>query len=178
MLTPYEPYLLQRWQEGCHTGMRLYREIRAQGFAYGASNVMRFVAQLRRDEAAGQPAGTTARTRAAPTPTARHVATLFLRRPEDLDADEQAYLTRLREADATVAAAYDLTQSFATMARERGGECLDAWLEAAEACETPALGRFAKGLRTDYDAVGAGLTEEWSSGQTEGQVNKVKLLKL
>jgi transposase len=101
VLTPYEPYLLQRWQEGCQVGMRLYRELRAQGFAHGASNVMRFVAQLRRDEAAGQPAGMTARAKAAPTPTARHVAVLFLRRPEDLDAGEQAYLTRLREADAT-----------------------------------------------------------------------------
>ena len=177
VLTPYEPYLLQRWQEGCHTGMRLYREIRAQGFAHGASNVMRFVAQLRRDEAAGQPAGTTARARAAPTPTAWHVATLFLRRSEDLDADEQAYLTRLREADATVAAAYELTQAFATMVRERGGEHLDAWLEAAETCAAPALGRFAKGLRADYDAVRAGLTEVWSNGQTEGQVNKLKLIK-
>ncbi len=56
VLTPYEPYLLQRWQEGCHNGMRLYREIRGQGYAYGTSNVMRFVAQLRRDETAGQPA--------------------------------------------------------------------------------------------------------------------------
>lgn len=24
VLTPYEPYLLQRWHEGCHNGMRLY----------------------------------------------------------------------------------------------------------------------------------------------------------
>ena len=177
VLTPYEPYLLQRWQEGCHTGMRLYREVRAQGFAHGASNVMRFVAQLRRDEAAGQPAGTTARAKAAPTPTARHVAALFLRRPEDLDAEEQAYLTRLRAADATVAAASDLTQAFATMARERTGDALDGWLDEATACATPALGRFAKGLRADYDAVRAGLTEEWSNGQTEGQVNRLKLIK-
>ncbi len=177
VLTPYEPYLLQRWQEGCHTGMRLFREIRAQGFAHGASNVMRFVAQLRRDEAAGQPAGTTARAKAASTPTARHVAMLFLRRPEDLEADEQAYLTRLRDADATVAAAYDLTQFFATMVRERGGDQLDTWLDEAAACAAPALSRFAKGLRADYDAVRAGLTEEWSNGQTEGQVNKLKLIK-
>lgn len=177
VLTPYEPYLLRRWQEGCRTGMRLYRELRERGYAYGASNVMRFVAQLRREEAAGQPAGTTARTRAAPTPTARHVATLFLRRPAELDAEEQAYVARLREANATAATAYDLTQSFVTMARERTGDRLDAWLEEAEACGADTLGRFAKGLRPDYDAVRTGLTLEWSNGQTEGQVNKLKLVK-
>jgi transposase len=75
-----------------------------------------------------------------------------------------------------VAAAYDLTQTFATMARERSGERLDAWLDEA-ACAAPALGRFAKGLRADYDAVRAGLTVVWSNGQVEGQVNKLKLIK-
>ncbi len=71
LLTPYEPYLLRRWQEGCHNGMRLYREICGQGYAHGASNVMRFVGQLRRDEAAGQPAGAGARAKAARVPSAR-----------------------------------------------------------------------------------------------------------
>src|SRR5205085_180606 len=89
LLTPYEPYLLRRWQEGCHNGMRLYREIREQGYAFGASNVMRFVAQLRRDEAAGQPAGAGRRATAAQAPTARQVAGLFLRRPTDLDPEQQ-----------------------------------------------------------------------------------------
>jgi len=89
-LTPYEPYLLQRWGEGCHNGMRLYRELRERGYVYGASNVMRFVAQLRRDEAGGRSAGTTRRAKAAPTPTARHVAGLFQRRPADLTPEQRA----------------------------------------------------------------------------------------
>ncbi len=90
VLTPYEPYLLQQWQEGCHNGMRLYREIRGQGYAYGASNVMRFVAQLRRDETAGQPAGAGARAKATRVPSARRVAGLFLRRAADLHPEQQA----------------------------------------------------------------------------------------
>lgn len=177
VLTPFEPYLLQRWQEGCHTGMRLYRELRAQGYTAGASNVMRFVAQLRREEAAGQPAGTAARARAGPTPTARHVAGLFLRRPETLDEEERGYLTYVRAADAAIATAYHLTQTFALMVRERMGERLDAWLDEAEAAGLPALRRFGKGLRADLAAVRAGLTEVWSNGQTEGHVHRLKLLK-
>ena len=36
---------------------------------------------------------------------------------------------------------------------------------------------FAAGLQQDGAAVKAALTTPWSSGQTEGQVNKLKLLK-
>lgn len=177
VLTPYEPYVLRRWQEGCHNGMRLYREIQGQGYAYGASNVMRFVAQLRRDEAEGQPAGAGARTKAARVPSARRVAGLFLRRPPDLHPEQQAYLDRLLAHDAAVATAYRLTQSFAAMIRERGGTRLEAWLAEADSSDVPALRRFAAGLRADLEAVRAGLTESWSNGPTEGFVHKLKLVK-
>ncbi len=177
VLTPYEPYVLRRWQEGCHNGMRPYREIRDQGYAYGASNVLRFVAQLRRDEAVGRPAGAGARAKAARVPSARRVAGLFLRRSVDLHPEQQAYLDRLHQADAAVATAYRLTQEFATLVRERGGDRLDAWLAEADACAVPALTRFAAGLRADLAAVRAGLTTIWSNGPTEGFVHKLKLLK-
>jgi len=177
LLTPYEPYLLQRWQEGCHNGMRRYRELRERGYAHGASNVMRFVAQLRRDEAAGRPTAATRRARAVPTPTARHVAGLFLRRPADLNPEQRAYLARIQQIDATLATAYRLTQDFAAMARERQGERLVAWLSEVDACGVSALQRFAKGVHADLAAVRAGLTEEWSNGPTEGFVHKRKLLK-
>ena len=143
VLSPHEPYLLERWQAGCQNGMRLYRELRAQDYPHGASTVMRFVAQLRREEAAGQPVETRARAEAIPVPTARHVAALFLRRPEGLAAKEQAYLERLQEADATVATVYQLTHTFTTMVRQRGGAQLDAWLGAMERSDVPPLQRFA-----------------------------------
>lgn len=81
--------------------MCLYREICAQGYTHGASNVMRFFAQLRRDEADGLPAG--ARQRSEATPTARHVAALFLRCPDDLTTVERTYLARLHRVDDVVA---------------------------------------------------------------------------
>ena len=37
--------------------------------------------------------------------------------------------------------------------------------------------RFARTLRRDIDAVKNALKERWSSGQTEGQVNRLKTLK-
>jgi transposase len=36
---------------------------------------------------------------------------------------------------------------------------------------------FAIGLRSDFDAVKAGLTQHWSSGPVEGTVNRIKMIK-
>jgi transposase len=37
--------------------------------------------------------------------------------------------------------------------------------------------RLARTLRRDIDAVRNAITEQWSSGQTEGQINRLKTLK-
>ena len=174
-LDPHLPYLERRWAEGCRNGKRLWREIRAQGFAQSYSGVARVVTRLRRAERAGQLA--VARRATARPPTPRQVALLCLRRPEKRTPSQQAYLARLRQADAAIATADSLTQDFAAMLRERRGERLDAWLAEAETAPVPALRRFATGLRGDLDAVRAGLSEPWSNGPTEGHVHKLKLLK-
>ncbi len=63
------------------------------------------------------------------------------------------------------------------MARERQGAELDAWIAQVAASELADLQRFAAGLLLDKAAVQAGLTREWSNGQTEGQVNRLKTVK-
>ncbi len=54
---------------------------------------------------------------------------------------------------------------------------LDTWLAEARACGIGAVETFAAGLEQDGAAVRAALTEPWSSGQAEGQINRPKLLK-
>ena len=63
------------------------------------------------------------------------------------------------------------------MLRERDSEMLDGWLEETSASRSPELCSFAEGLREDYAAVRAALSERWSNGQVEGQINRLKLLK-
>jgi transposase len=63
------------------------------------------------------------------------------------------------------------------MAPERTGQAFDAWLTSATTSGIAELDRFARGWTDDRAAVEAGLSLEWSNGQTEGQVNKLKLLK-
>gem|GEM_PF-1039107 len=176
VLEPWEPYLLTRWDEGCRMATRLWREIQAQGFAYSLTNVQRFVANLRRD---GPPP--TDRPRTALTqphgPPPRQVAAIVLRRPERRTDEQRAYLQQLRIMDPTIAAEDDLATDFLVMLRRREGERLPAWLDAAETSGIGALARFARKLRTDLTAVQAGLTLRQSNGQTEGHVNRLKLIK-
>jgi Transposase len=56
-------------------------------------------------------------------------------------------------------------------------EVLHRWLQEAQASGIAELRSFAAGIYRDYDAVRAALWTEYSNGQTEGQVNRLKLLK-
>lgn len=175
VLDPYKSYLLRRWNEGCHTATRLWREIRALGYPASYTTVSRFLAQLRLP--VGQRPSVHRDHGVVRPPTPRHVALLCLQHPDRLKPAHRMLLTQLGEADPTIAHAYALASQFATMARERQGACLEHWIAAATVSVIPDLRRFAAGLRLDQAAVQAGLTEEWSNGQTEGQINRLKTLK-
>ena len=173
IIDAYRPYLDQRWQDGCHSVTVLLHEIRAQGYRGSYITCANYIAELR-------PAGVghVSRVRSAkPAVAPRHVAWLFLCRPDTLTDKPAAMLARLCTTSATLATAYTLVQRFAAMARERQGEQLDTWIQDAAASGIAELRGFADGLRTDKAAVQAGLTLPWSQGQTEGFVNKVKMLK-
>ncbi|SRR5712692_4089447 len=178
VLAPYEPYLLQRWKEGCHNGVKLWQEIQEQGFAYSVTNVSRFLAHLRRDGKPPHPVGTKGTTASSPRgPTARRAAFLCIAHREDLDDEDGVYLERLRTRDEVIDRAYHLVQGFMQMLHDRRGEQLDRWIDQAKDSGIDELRRFATGLNGDHVAVQAGLTEVWSNGPVEGHVNRLKLLK-
>jgi len=187
LIEPFKPYLVTRWNEGCRNGQQMWREIMEQGYSCSESNVRRFIAGLRKSKGRArsfkhvEPTQETlvSKTDAKPhrPPTALQVARWMTFTKEQRLDWQNAYLTRLCEADPDSAQIYMLVQDFATMLRERQGERLDAWLKQVEAQEVGELKRFAQGLQKDYDAVKAGLTLEWSNGQVEGQVHRLKLLK-
>ena len=63
------------------------------------------------------------------------------------------------------------------MVRQRRAEALDGWLEASRESGIPELQSFATGLQHEYASIQAALSEPWSTGQVEGQITRVKLLK-
>jgi hypothetical protein len=68
--------------------------------------------------------------------------------------------------------------SFAKMMTRRTGEHeLAGWLKRVEADDWPELHTFTAGIRQDLAAVTAGLSLPYSSGPTEGNVNRLKAIK-
>lgn len=62
------------------------------------------------------------------------------------------------------------------MVRQRKPEAFDGWLQACAVSGIAELQSFAKGLLQEEASIRAALSEPWSSGQVEGQVNRLKLL--
>jgi transposase len=109
-------------------------------------------------------------------PSYKQLAWHLIQEPETLETSETATLKRIcRETQ--IEQAYQLAQQFRTMVRQHESSALDGWLEACAVSNVSDLVTFAAGLRQDYAAVQAALATQWSNGQTEGQVNRLKFLK-
>ena len=187
LIEPYKDYILQRWNEGCRSAKQIAREITEQGYTGSSANVSRFLAPLRAKKGKArsfkqvEPSPETLvakeETEQHRPPTAKQVARWMTFKEKQLLDWQKTYRAQLLQADPIVRETYDLVQSFANMLRERQGEHLDAWLTQVEAQGVSELKSFAQGLKKDYDAVKAGLTQIWSQGPVEGHVHRLKLLK-
>lgn len=70
-----------------------------------------------------------------------------------------------------------LAMRFRGMLKSRSVGKLGAWLKDAQKSGLYAMQRFARTAQRDIDAVRNAITEPWSNGQTEGQINRLKSLK-
>ena len=197
ILDPYLPHLERRLAEGCENGLALWRELCAQGFHGGTKQVHRWLAERRtapskfgrRTRSPDEARPPAARDGGAPLPAPRQLAWLLVQPTAALGVAETTAVSRV-ERDGEAKAVAGLARRFTALVRacgvggRRGSGApidpraeLDAWLSEARACGVLAVETFAAGLEQDGAAVRAALTEPWSSGQAEGQVNRLKLLK-
>jgi transposase len=183
VLNPYKAYLLARWNAGCHTAMRLFRELRQRGYGGSYGVVAAYARRLRQAQSLPpghrrprQPLPAVAEPPCQPL-TPRRATWLVLRRETKRTAAEAKQLTQLHAQSAEVAEAIDLAQDFATLVRQRQPTQLDPWLKRATTSTLEALRRFAIGLYEDYEAVKAGVTLPWSTSPVEGHINRLKMLK-
>jgi len=183
MLNPYKPYLLERWNAGCHTAIQLFRELQPRGYTGSSRRVTASVSRIRqaqglppRRQGLRQTLPVVAEPAAHPL-TPRRATWLVLRRAVQRPEAEAQQLTQLRAQSAEAAEAIDLAQDFATLVRQRQPAQLNPWLQRATTSALEALRRFATGLRDDYAAVKAGVTLPWSNGPVEGHINRLKMLK-
>lgn len=178
----YATYLRARWEAGEHNSAALYAEIRIRGYSGAASTVRQYLRAWRRGprrpgrrRRAEDGAGAPPRSRRRFSP--RQTRWVLLRPLEELDQEERAYREALCQENAAIASAQALVTEFGRIVRAQADSDLTMWLEVAAYTRIPELVSFVSGIRRDADAVRAALRSPHSQGQTEGQVNRLKLLK-
>jgi len=197
ILDPFLAHLETRLAQGCEDAMALWREVQGQGYAHGPKMVQKWVAENRTrpaprtprkwlQKAPDNPASDAVSGLGPALPSPKQLAWLLVHPTKELSPSDAAAVRRA-EQDKEAAQVASLARRFTALVRGCGvGQPtrpatptadLDAWLAEARACGIAAVETFAAGLEQDGAAVRAALTEPWSSGQAEGQVNRLKLLK-
>lgn len=180
LLDSYEPYVLCRWQAGCHNGAQLWREVVAQGYTGSARSFYHFLARLPAPPPKPKPSRPR-RVKPPPGPydhlTTKQAVWLVVRPQAELTQTEQETCSFLHQVHPHLEAAYHLAQDFVALFAERDADRLDRWIKRARKSHIPELVRFGSGLMQDYEAVRASLVLPYSQGVVEGHVNRLKLIK-
>jgi transposase len=179
-LDPYVAFLHQRWVAGCKHPMQLWHEIVAQGYPGTPRMVRRYVERLGQRLKPLTPEQRTQVLQAETTfktPSVRQASFWLLKPSQERTSDQEAFITQLCTLSTEIKEVCELSHAFEQMLRERQAGGLATWLENAEQSAVSELRSFATGLRQDEAAVTAALAYDWSNGQVEGQINKLKLLK-
>jgi len=178
---PYEAYLRQRVEAGCQNAAQLYREVKAQGYEGGYVCISAVVQGLRTKRTKKSPSQRSAAPPLMKVLSSRTVAWWlqgrFSRAKPEVAQEQQTFLNHLFALAPVLKEASALAQEFAHLVKKRNGAELTAWLEKASQSTCTEMKRFAQGLCLDLAAVRNAVTMEWSNGQTEGQVNRLKMLK-
>lgn len=161
-LDAYQHYLQRRWKEGCRNPSLLWKELKQKEYLGQRKSVAEYLERFRKPGA---------------VPSPRELVWWFMKDRRRLRGEERLHLKVLFAENQKLKEIYQLTQRFQAMLSQRAVERLDPWLDQTEHCGIRKLENFAVGLRQDYDAVEAALSYEWSNGQVEGQVNRLKMIK-
>lgn len=185
-LDAVRPYLATRAAAGCWNAMQIWRELVADGCKGSYRSVQRAFAVLRGSSQTRSPveSATALKSPDAKTgvPSPRRACGWLLHWParrSDATANgaRDRFVTRLRELEPVIQAAQALALRFMAILHDRDADGFERWLVKARHCAVVELRRFAASLETDLAAVRAAVTSPWSSGQVEGQINRLKYLK-
>jgi transposase len=179
----FEEYLSRRWSEGCVRGRRLFREIKACGYTGSFSNLERLLAKWRNPKRkVARPVAPVAKLLSIDPATERSIspivaAALCVKPRGMLTSTQAAKVDALKSEWLDFTEMRGLAMRFRGILRSENAGKLGAWLKDAQQSGLYAIQRFARTLRRDIDAVRNAITEPWSNGQTEGQINRLKTLK-
>lgn len=178
-LRKYLPYLERRWAEGERNATRLGRELKEKGYGGKVATVGHYLARWRevcpdRNETAAMVKAKLRRF-AVPSPKKTYWL-IFKPRPTDEEWSDR-YISQLLKDAPEIKEALKLLREFSELMKNRRADELKSWLTKAEKSKISELVGFVNGIKQDFKAVEAAFSSEWSNGQTEGQVNRLKFIK-
>ena len=193
MAESFRDYLRQRWDAGSRHGRTLFAEIQRLGYAGGFSNLAKLLSAWRQpvEEAttappaamqAEAPPTEAPQLGATPSPAARQIspqvaAALLSKIRAELTLKQGEVVDTLKRQCPGFAAMRELVLGFRTILRVGKLATLQNWMERAQKTGIHALDRFVRTSKQDLRAVEATVTEPWSNGPVEGQINRLKTLK-
>ena len=186
MVESFREYLRERWEQGCHHGRELLAEIQQRGYIGCYTRLAELLSPWRQPkpelEAASPIPPPISQVQAVSQPSARQispqVAAALLNKPRpDLTARQAEIVDALKEQCPGYAVMRKLTFGFRAILRRGKVTTLHGWLEEARRTGIHAMERFVRTVKQDLKAVESAVTERWSNGPVEGQINRLKALK-
>ncbi len=174
------PYLQKRWTEdGERSSRALWKEIKAQGYPGAEVTLRHFLQKWREAEDTEIRMQSVIRSSApGRAPSTRQIKwLLFGSRVKPLKKWEQILLEDLCREVPELELCRNLVKEFHQLMTDRQPEGFQRWLGKARASGIGELIWFANGVEQDRAPVEEAFESEWSQGQTEGQVNRLKFLK-
>jgi transposase len=172
VLDRHRGYVERRWAAGCHNSAQLWRELRAQEFDDGYDIIRRWA--VRRRDLDTAPTDQECPLPSWRVPSSRRAARLLTTPAETLRLPDRQFVDALTALSPEIHIVADAVIEFARILRTRDTAAFEAWLMAAQAT---ALRGFVGGILGDIAAIRAALSQPWSNGPVEGQVNRLKMLK-
>jgi transposase len=177
---PFLPYLQQQMEQGCHNAAQLYRDVKSQGYTGSYGCIYNALQRIAPKQTGHQKARSPADWRGevpSSTTVAWWLQGHFATSKPEVTEEQKAFLNHLYTLAPVLKEAAELAQTFVCLVKKRQRADLEDWLKKARQSACREIQLFAQGLCPDLAAVQNAVTMEWSNGQTEGQVNRLKMLK-
>ena len=199
ILAAYDEHLSARWAAGARHGAALLGEIRDMGYRGSRASFYRLLAMWKHrdrsaalssssaEEQGGQEQGAAALSISTPEPidpTTGHLispiaAAALCIKPRGMLSRRQAVkVAILKAVSDDFVTMRRMAMQIRAILRRRDPDQLMPWIDQARRhCGLHGIKQFARTLLADLEAVRNAVSEPWSNGQVEGQINRLKTIK-